>query len=321
MNKAKIQLLINSILIIVITATGWTFYRTNYLIKKPISIGSSYMTMNNEFYPILHEQVANYVDEHNDFLYNRDPALNVNKQIEEIHSFERKGVNAILLNPVDGNCKKLNQAISAAHKKGIKIVIVDSQVKTKQVDCTITSANYHAGVLCARELMQNKKHARILLLEHRTAISAVERINGFVDTIKRANNKNYQIVGHLQTYGQSEISYPKTRQFIKSGPRFDTIMSLNDRAGIGALAAINANHLDDLISVYSIDGSEDMKKMISQNSSAVATVAQSPIKMGQKAIRITYQLIAGKKIPKRIYLPIKIIDRKNINQYNVTGWQ
>lgn len=37
-------------------------------------------------------------------------------------------------------------------------------------------------------------------------------------------------------------------------------MSLNDRAGIGALAAINAAHLNNLISVYSIDGSEDMKK-------------------------------------------------------------
>lgn len=59
--------------------------------------------------------------------------------------------------------------------------------------------------------------------------------------------------------------------------------------------------------------------MIGQNRSAVATVAQSPIKMGQKAIRIVYQLIDGKKVPKRIYLPVKMIDRKNINQYNVTG--
>ena len=94
-----------------------------------------------------------------------------------------------MLNPVVGDSKKLNQAIAAAHKKGIKIVIVDSQVKTKQVDCTITSANYHAGVLCARELMQNKKHARILLLEHQTAISAVKRIKGFVDTIKKLRTK------------------------------------------------------------------------------------------------------------------------------------
>lgn len=277
--------------------------------------------MNNEFYPILNEQVANYVDKHDDFLFNRDPALSVNKQIEEIHSFERKNVNAILLNPVDGDSKKLNRAIAAAHRKGIKIIIVDSQVKTKQIDCTITSANYQAGVLCARELMRNKKHARILLLEHQTAISAVERIRGFVDTIKKAKNKNYQIVGHLQTYGQSEISYPKVRQFIKSGKKFDTIMSLNDRAGIGALAAVNAAHLNNLISVYSIDGSEDMKKMIGQNPSAVATVAQSPIKMGQKAVRIAYQLIDGKKVPKRIYLPVEMIDRKNINQFNVTGWQ
>lgn len=299
----------------------WLVSVANPLAKSQVQIGSSYMTMNNEFYPVVNEQVANYIDERNDFLYNRDPALNVDRQVQEIHSFMHKHVNAILLNPVDGNSAKLNQAIVAAHKQGIKIVIVDSPVKTKQVDCTITSDNYEAGVICAKQMLKQQSHARILLLEHSKAVSAVERINGFLNTIKKTHNKNYQIVGHLNTYGQSETTYPLVKRFIKKH-NFDSIMALNDRSAIGALAAIHEAHLQKNIFVYSVDGSQTLKKFIANNSQQhIVTVAQYPIKMGNVAVKTAYRLVHGKKVPKKIVLPVKLITSKNVNDYSVTGWQ
>ena len=50
---------------------------------------------------------------------------------------------------------------------------------------TIVSDNYKAGVLCAKEMMKQKDHANIVLLTHNAARSAVDRINGFTDTIKK----------------------------------------------------------------------------------------------------------------------------------------
>ncbi|MBA1392690.1 sugar ABC transporter substrate-binding protein, partial [Lactobacillus sp. XV13L] len=47
--------------------------------KNQVKIGATYMTMNNSFYPVLNEQVANYVDYRHGRLYNRDPALIVDK--------------------------------------------------------------------------------------------------------------------------------------------------------------------------------------------------------------------------------------------------
>lgn len=315
------KLLIEAAVAIGFTLIIWLIYVSVSVANNKVQIGSSYMTMNNEFYPLLNEQVANYVEERKGLLYSRDPALSVNKQVDEIHSLVNKQVNAIILNPVDGKSPKLNKAIAAAHKEGTKIVIVDSPVKTKQVDCTILSDNYKAGQLCAKTLMSKKKEAKILLLTHPTALSAVDRINGFTDTIKKSHNHNYQIVGRISTFGQSEYSYPRVKKFIQNGNKFDTIMALNDRTAVGALAAIDTEHQTGKIKVYSVDGSKDMKKMLGVNKSAQATVAQFPIEMGNLAAKVAYKLIDGKKVPKKIILPVKIITTKNLNYYNTSGWQ
>ena len=47
-------------------------------------IGVSYMTMNNEFYKILNEEISSRVEIEGDRLVLRDPALSVDRQIEQI---------------------------------------------------------------------------------------------------------------------------------------------------------------------------------------------------------------------------------------------
>ncbi|MEB3363878.1 hypothetical protein SDC49_09390 [Lactobacillus sp. R2/2] len=91
---------------------------------EQVKIGSTYMTMNNSFYPVLNEQIANYVEDHHDRLYNRDPALIVNKQVEELHTFIRQRMNAIIINPVDGNSRKIQNALRLAKKKELKLLLL-----------------------------------------------------------------------------------------------------------------------------------------------------------------------------------------------------
>ncbi|MDF7638113.1 substrate-binding domain-containing protein [Lactobacillus sp. ESL0791] len=304
-------------------AVVWLLFIANPAQKRQTKIGASYMTMNNSFYPVLNEQVANYVNDHHGRLYNRDPALIVSKQVKEIDTFIAQGANAIILNPVDGNSSQIEHALHRAKNKGIKIIIVDSQMKsTRYVDCTILSDNYRAGQLCAKHLLKTKRHAKILLLEHYSAFSANNRIQGFTDTIKRAPNaKNYRFVAKINTYGQSEITLPLVEQALTHGQKFDTIMALNDQAAVGALAAIDETKIKRPIAVYGVDGSENMKKLLGVNPNAIATAAQSPVKMGRIAAQTAYQLLADKKVPKKIILPVYLLTNKNINQYNVLGWQ
>ena len=98
-------------------------------------------------------------------------------------------------------------------------------------------------------------------------------------------------------------------------------MALNDQSALGALAAIKEKNLSRKIYIYGVDGSPDMKNFLNTTNDVEATVAQSPIAMGEKAITTTYQLLEGKKVDRLITIPVSLITKENISDYDVTGWQ
>lgn len=287
-----------------------------------LKIGSSYMTMNNPFYQVINDEIAKQVEQKGDLLSNRDPGLDVNRQIEQIHAFMRSGVRVIILNPVDGQNKQLLQALQAAKRAGIKLVVVDSQLANKQLaDTTIISANYHAGELCAKHLLRQRQSAKILLLDHYGALSARDRITGFLATLRRAPHpRRYQIINHLNTWGQAEVTLPVVKRLLTHGLKFNTIMAINDQIAVGALAALDAKSVTQQVDVYSVDGSSNMKQLIKTNHDAIATAAQAPQKLGQQAITAAYRLLAGKSVPRRIVIPVTLITKRNQHLYNISGW-
>lgn len=64
-----------------------------------------------------------------------------------------------------------------------------------------------------------------------------------------------------------------------------------------------------------------MKKLLSSKDDAWATVAQSPVKLGEKAASISYRLVSGKKVPQKIIVPVHLITKENIDRYSIEGWQ
>lgn len=321
MKKGKLIALIVSIFIALLTMLGiYLHYKLVPYNENRVKIGATYMTMNNDFYKVLNNEIDKIVEENNDILYTRDPALDVNKQTQQVELFIKKGVNIIIINPVDANSKKLIKVLKKAKKTGIKIVVVDSQLSDNSpVDTTIVSDNYQAGVLCAQNLMQTQSSAKILLLEHQKAVSAVDRINGFLATIK--GHDSYQVVDRKDCLGQTEVAMPQVESVINSGVDFDTVMALNDQVAIGALAAIENMKVTAPVKIYGVDGSPDMKNLLATTSSIQATVAQSPLTIGEKAIQAGYRLYQDKKVDKEIVIPVEFMTSDNVLNSDLTGWQ
>ncbi|MGT2907727.1 substrate-binding domain-containing protein [Streptococcus dentiloxodontae] len=318
--KAHLPFLTGALLLGILVLGLFRIYQSMSLLSNQVKIGATYMTMNNEFYQILNEEIEQKVTENNDLLITRDPALDANKQAEQVNYFIKEGVDVIIINPVDSDSSALLGSLKKAHHKGIRIVVVDSQLNQADfVDTTILSDNYEAGVLCAQNLMANKDKAKILLLEHRSTESASDRIRGFLDTV--AKNDAYQVVSRVDVQGQTELALPAVREVIKSGVIFDTVMSLNDQGALGAVAAIEEAGLTNHILVYGIDGSPNMKSLLATTTDVQATVAQSPHSIGQEAIKSAYQLTKGQSCRAKIVIPVELITKDTIGQYDVTGWQ
>ena len=82
--------------------------------------GATYMTMNNPFYEIIDDEIRNALEANGDMLLTRDPALDVEKQINQIREFVDLNVSGIFVNPVDW--KEITPALEEAKKAGIPVM-------------------------------------------------------------------------------------------------------------------------------------------------------------------------------------------------------
>ena len=279
-------------------------------------IASTYMTMNNPFFEVINEEIRYIVEGNGDILITRDPALDIEKQIQEIYDFIDLDVKAIFINTVDWIAIK--PALEAANKSGITVIAIDADVYDEDlVDCTVVSDNYEAGVLCAKDLMSKRDNANIILLEHNRVKSAIDRINGFKDTIEK--NDNYKIVAAVECEGQLEIAMPIVDEILDKTNNVDAIMSLNDPSALGAIIALEKNNLNNVL-VYGVDGSPDAKNLI-KDSRMTATASQFPREIGRIAGENLYSIFNGNKVDKKVVVSVELIDSNNVSYYDIDDWQ
>ena len=106
------------------------FAQTDYSIRQNENrrkFGAVYMTLNNPFYEIIDEEIRTAVENHGGILISRDPALDVNHQIEEIRELIELGVELIFINPVDW--QKIEPALKLAYNAQIPIIAIDTNVE------------------------------------------------------------------------------------------------------------------------------------------------------------------------------------------------
>jgi ribose transport system substrate-binding protein len=280
--------------------------------------GATYMTMNNPFFVYLNDSIKSNVEANGDKLIAFDPALDQAKQISQIEDMIAQGVDAIILNPVDW--QGVRPALDACKQAGIPVINVDAPVyDTDLVNCIVSSDNYSAGVLVAKDVMKRLPDGgKVVLLEHPTAKSAIDRTQSFVDTVK--GHPEYQIVARQASMGQIEQAMPVMENIIQAQPQIDVVMCLNDPTAMGALAALEAAHRTNGVLIYGVDGSPDAKEMVKEGR-ITATAAQSPIGIGREAAAAAYKILNGEKVEHKILVPIQLIDSTNIDDFGTDGWQ
>ena len=171
-------------------------------------IGLSYMTMNNEFYKIMSEEINARIEAEGDRMVMRDPALDVERQITQIEEMLTMGIDVLVLTPVDS--EKIVDVLRKAKKQGVYIVVLDTGVSDQTVaDCTITSDNYDAGVAVGEYFLSKKQQARVVVMTHQAAQSGRNRVQGFLDTV--AGSEDIKIVKSIECEGQTEIDRPGQR--------------------------------------------------------------------------------------------------------------
>lgn len=280
--------------------------------KKQLKFGATYMTLNNPFFVDLNEGIKKVVEGQGGKLIALDPQLDVNKQISQMEDLIAQKVDGIFLNPVDW--KGIKPGLEAAQKAGIPVFVVDAPVfDDNLVVTTVASDNWNAGVLAAKDMIKKVgEKANVVILEHPTAKSAIDRTKSFEEEIKKY--PGIKVVAKQTSDGQLEKAMPVMENIIQANSKIDVVMCLNDPTALGAIAALeSANRLNG-VSVYGVDGSEDAKKMIKAGK-LTATSAQFPKEIGRMAAEAAYKKLNGEKIEHEIKVPVELIDQANVDKY------
>ena len=279
--------------------------------------GATYMTMNNPYFQVLDTQIQALLELRGDVLLTRDAAMDQQRQNQEIQELVDAGVCAIFMTPVEWDTSKAGVQIAAA--AGVPVIVVDAPIQDSELAaCSVLSDNYQAGVLCAQHLLSVRDSANILLLEHISARSGADRIQGFKDTI--AGHEGFVILGSGESDGQIENAMPVMEQLLRQYPDADVLMALNDPSVFGGLAAIQGAGLSDRFLVYSVDGSPEGKAMVSSGF-LTATCAQFPSRIAEEAVNQAYAAIAGGCERSEIIVPVELLTEENVDQYGIDGWQ
>lgn len=331
LNVQRIFLLVNLFLYVPVAVLLWAgLSRKDYSANQKENcyrIGVSYMTMNNEFYKIVNEEILNRAEMEGDQVILRDPALDAKRQIEQIEEMLAMDVDVLVVTPVDG--KRLSEVLNRAKGQGVYIVVVDTNLEDERLaDCTITSDNYSAGCLVGQYFLKEnqlgenpfgeKQDVNLLVMTHDSAKSGQDRVRGFLDVVEKSDRVH--VVQRINCDGQLEIAMPKIEEVIRKGTAFDTVFCLNDLAAVGVVAALDEHELLERVKVYGIDASPDAKALIKEGMMS-ASSAQFPSRIGQTAADVIYRLLRGEEVEKEIFLPVELVTRENVEEYSISRWQ
>ncbi|RYD03568.1 hypothetical protein N752_19365 [Desulforamulus aquiferis] len=162
--------------------------------EKTIKIGASILTQSHPFYVSIKNALEEEAKNQNVQIDIAVADQDLNRQISAIEDFINKGVDAIIITPVDSDGVK--GAIMKAKEANIPVVTVDIKANGVEVDSHIATDNFSGGMIAAEAMAQYLEgKGEVGLITYPEVQSVRDRIDGFKKTA--ATHEGLNIVTEL----------------------------------------------------------------------------------------------------------------------------
>lgn len=256
-------------------------------------IGASLLTQQHPFYNELAKAITEEAKAKNVKLEIAIANQDLNKQLADIEDFIVKGVDVIIMSPVDS--KGALAAVKRAEAAGIKVITVDVPVEGTQVASYIGTDNYAGGVK-AGELMAEQLGGKgnVAIIDYPLVQSVVNRVNGFKEAI--AKFPDIKIVS-IQTGITRAEALAVAQNMLQANPDIAGIFGFGDDAALAAAVAVKSAGLTGKVKVIGFDGMPEAIAAVDNDPDMVGVIQQFPDQMGKLAVDSAVKLVAGETIP------------------------
>jgi ribose transport system substrate-binding protein len=235
------------------------------------------------------------------------------QQIDVVQNFISRGVDAIVLAPLDEVA--LARPAEAAVARGIPVVVIDSDLKTDKLSSLVCTDNLEGGRMAARQLakVMGEKGQVILLRYQEGSASNDQREEGFLEELA-ANYPEIEVLSSNQYAGTTKESAFQASQNLlnKFGDQVDGIFCPNEPVSFGMLRALETSNRAGQVKFVGFDAGESLIEAMREGS-IHGLVAQDPFGMGYQGVKTAVAVLNGEDVPKRIPTRVITITPENLD--------
>ena len=204
-----------------------------------------------------------------------------------------RGAEALVISAVDYNANA--EAVDQAAKKGLQIVVIDSDVNSSGVVSRIGTNNDAAGEMAARALLDGEEevlHVGIVNYDVNSA-NGQQREEGFRRVIQESPRvADITTINVISTTEDARIG---TEKLLKEHPEINAIVTFNEWTSLGVGWAIRGQGLADATRVVAFDSNVVNVGML-ETGEVDALIVQNPYAMGYLGVEAAYRLLNGQKV-------------------------
>ncbi|WP_339115148.1 sugar ABC transporter substrate-binding protein [Thioclava sp. GXIMD2076] len=285
------------------------------------TVGVSMTSFDNPFLTILLDGIRSEAATHSDLTLSvEDAQLDVARQLNQVQNMVANGVDAIIVNPVDGAATPAMTAV--ARDAGIPIVYVNhppaEHENMPEGASFVGSDEKQSGTMQTRavcEMLGGKGKVLVLMGPLENEASMV-RTRDIEEVISQAPCDGMEIVDKQVGNWNRTQGADLTTNWLTAGIPFDAIISNNDEMAIGAIQSLRAAGADmDRIVVAGIDATPDGLAAMRAGDLDV-TVFQNATKQGQVTLQTALDMAAGQSVEGNIWVPFEPVTPDTLDQYN-----
>ncbi len=236
------------------------------------------------------------------------------KQVADVRSFIRRGVDAILISPKES--AGLTNVVKEATEAGIPVVVLDRDVNWDGYAAFVGGDNKLIGRAAGRvavDLLGGSGKAKGVIYEICGGLASTpgqERRDGFHEVVEK--EPGIRVIGGLDCDWKKDKAHSVMQDALKATPQIDLVYAHNDPMAHGAyLAAKKAGRAEDL-KFIGIDALPDEGVRWVRNGELTATLLYPT--PGAAGLDIAMKILKGEKVDKRTTLPTRVFTKANVDQ-------
>ena len=238
-------------------------------------------------------------------------------QIKVVEDLVIRGVDGLVLAALDDVA--LRAPVHDAVRKGIPVVIMDSDLKSDQHVSFVATDNYQGGVKAGELLAKllNGKGRVVMLRYMEGSASTMGREQGFLDAVKKHPGLEL-LVSNRYAGATAEEAYKSSENMLAPYRKadgslgVDGIFACNESTTFGMLRALQDSGWAGKVRFVGFDSSALLVKAL-ESGELNGLILQDPLNMGYLGVKTMAAHLRGEKVERRIDTGSTVVTAQNMN--------